>query len=215
MNNNNINQSKKNGKHLVLDLDESLVHTFSPEDGFSMFVKNMSPEQEKRLYILDFENGEALAGYIRPYIEVFLETAFNEFETVSVWSAGTQAYVHGIVDLIFKTNKPYFVLTRKDCNEMKLGYDNSTCRYKPLEIIYKNYPTHKEENTIIVDDRHDICALNCLNNIQVPEFMMTHLNWKSLVEDDTLKILTDWIKSEEFRNAKDVRLLKSKSPFKI
>ncbi len=207
---------KKNGKHLILDLDETLVHTFSDSDKFPEFITELTEDQKKRVYVLKFPNGEILAGYIRPGVEKFLEVAFKEFESVSMWSAGTQFYVQSVVDIVFKdTEKPKFVMTRKDCNEIKLKYDNSTCRYKPLEIIYDKRPEYTESNTLIIDDRHDICALNCMNNIRVPEFLLTSNNYEALLQDKTLFILAAWFETPEFRDAKEVRVIKSKSPFAI
>lgn len=207
----------KNGKHLILDIDETLVHTFSANDKFEDFISELSPEQTKRAYFLEFESGEGLAGYIRPYVEEFLKAAFEEFETVSVWSAGTYEYVHGLVKRIFKDDipAPHFIMTRQDCNEIKLGYNNEYCRYKPLEIIYRKHKTHTPENTLIIDDRDDICALNCLNNVRIPEFYMNSNNWKKLINDEKLIALANWFKTHEFKQTKDVRKLKSKSPFKI
>jgi len=210
----------KNGKHLILDIDETLIHTFSPEDNFPSFITDLTDEQKKRVYILEFNDGQVLAGYIRPHVEYFLNTSFDEFESVAVWSAGTHYYVHSIVDRVFglldsPLSKPKFVMTRKHCNELKLKYDNSMCRYKPLEIIYWRDSNHNESNTIIIDDRHDICALNCMNNIRIPAFDMNHLNFETMLGDDSLKKLADWFKTDEFRKEKDVRLLKRKSPFDI
>ena len=206
---------KKNGKHLVLDLDETLVHTFSPGDNFMMFIDILTDEQRKRIYSIQFEEGDLLIGYIRPYAEEFLKVAFAEFESVGVWSAGTSFYVHRIVEIVFKQQAPKFILSRDQCNELKVSNEEEPCRYKPLEVIYHRYPDHNEKNTMIVDDRHDICALNCMNNIRVPEFNLDSTNYQTRLKDRTLDILARWIQTDEFRNNTDVKLIKSKSPFKI
>lgn len=210
-----LSKMSKNGKHLVLDIDETLVHSFSDEDNFLSIISNLTAEQKKNIYVLNFKNGSALAGYIRPHLDEFLDTVFSEFDTVGVWSAGTLEYVHTLVNYIFKKHKPKYILTRKDCEEIKLKTDGPVVRYKPLSKIYALVPGATENNTIIIDDRNDICKLNCLNNINVPEFFMTDKNYKDMLADSVLKILADWIKTSEFRNETSVINLKSKSPFAI
>lgn len=210
-----VPREKKNGKHLVLDLDETLVHTFDEKDGLAEFVNYLTPEQRKRIYMIEFPGGDTLWGYVRPYAEEFLKVAFNEFESVGVWSAGTQYYVANIVQVIFKDQSPKFVMSRNQCNELKIKTEEIPCRYKPLEIIYRNHPDHTQGNTVIVDDRHDICALNCMNNIRIPEFNINNFNNSTMVNDITLLTLARWFQNPEFRDAPDVRLVKSRSPFKI
>lgn len=205
----------KNGKHLILDLDETLVHTFDPGDNLQKFIEKLSQEDRKRIYHIEFPGSDSLWGFIRPGAQEFLRMAFSEFESVGVWSAGADYYVHMIVELVFKEQQPVFVMTRNECNELRVKYEETPCRYKPLEVVYHKYPDHNEQNTVIVDDRHDICAYNCMNNIRIPEFKMDDMNYTIAAKDRTLEILANWMKSDEFRSAKDVRLIKSKSPFKI
>ncbi len=206
---------KKNGKHLILDLDETLVHTFGPTDNFIEILEKLTEEQKRRMYTIQFPEGDILFGYVRPYAEEFLKVAFAEFESVAVWSAGTNYYVHRIVEIVFKEQQPRFIMSRDECNELKVTDEEEPCRYKPLEIVYHRYSDHNEKNTMIVDDRHDVCALNCMNNIRVPEFDLNDANYQTRLKDRTLDILARWIQSDEFRNNTDVRLIKSKSPFKI
>lgn len=210
-----VPRERKNGKHLILDLDETLVHTFDEKDGLASFANDLTPEQRKRIYMIEFPGGDTLWGYVRPYVEDFLRVAFNEFESVGVWSAGTQYYVANIVQVVFKDQSPKFVMSRNQCNELKIKTEEVPCRYKPLEVIYHSYPDHNPANTVIVDDRHDICALNCMNNIRVPEFLITRDNYFTMVNDITLLTLAKWFQTDEFRNSVDVRLVKSRSPFKI
>lgn len=206
---------RKNGKRLIFDIDETLVHTFAPEDNFGAFYNNLTEEQKKKVYVIEFPNGETLYGYLRPGVENLLKVAFEEFESVSVWSAGTEFYVHEIVKLLFKTQMPDFVMSRNDCNELQLVKTEQVCRFKPLEIVYKKYPKYNETNTLIIDDRRDICKLNCINNIQIPEFLLTYDTYQTLLMDNTLDILANWFQTEAFRQSKDVRTIRSYSPFKV
>tara|TARA_R110002072_G_scaffold45565_4_gene126730 strand:+ start:12370 stop:13218 length:849 start_codon:yes stop_codon:yes gene_type:complete len=207
---------KTNGKHLVLDLDETMVHTFGHEAELASFIEELGELDKKRIKKLDFSDGSgSMWTYVRPHAELFLEVAFAEFDTVSVWSAGTYEYVHKLVDLLFVNRRPKFVMTRNDCNEIQVGNPDGACRFKPLENIYTVHPSHNRYNTLIVDDRTDICGFNCLNNIKIPEFSIGDHNHEILVGDFSLLILAEWFLSDRFRKTSSVQELKSYSPFRI
>lgn len=204
----------KNGKHLVLDLDETLVHSFDSGDRFHDFSGELTPEQQKRIYTIKFSDGD-IVGYVRPYVEDFLEVAFDEFESVGVWSAGTKSYVEKIVELLFRGRPLKFVMSRDECNELQIDKGDIPCRFKPLENIYASHPTHNDKNTLIIDDRKDICSLNCMNNIQLPMFRLDSRSRSVALNDCTLLILAKWFRSDDFRKSKNVKEIKSRSPMKI
>jgi len=212
-----IPRQQKNGKHLVLDLDETLVHTFEDMNAAGEFSEMIEGDEAKmaNFYSIDFESGDTMFGYIRPFADYFLDVAFNEFESVGVWSAGTKFYVETIVKIVFKGRPLRFVMSRNDCDELRVKTEEIPCRFKPLANIYKNHPDHTPSNTLIVDDRHDVCQLNCINNIVIPEFQITAGNAPILFRDQTLLILAEWFQTDRFRNTPDVRTLKSFSPFRI
>lgn len=203
----------KNGKHLILDLDETLVKTFDREDDIDQIP--MTPEQQKRRYVLEFPDGGVYKGYIRPYAEIFIKVCFDEFESVSVWSAGVKSYVEKLVDILFKGYTLKFVMNRDHCNELKTGKDDIIIRYKPLENVFAAYPELNFSNTYIIDDREEICSLNCMNNLAIVPFMMNSYNFAVTSQDITLIILARWLRTNILRNAKDIRTIKGKSPFKI
>lgn len=207
---------RKNGKHLVLDLDETLVHTFESGVELDKFVEGLENKNRLRNFTLPGLSN-TFWTYVRPHVETFLKGVFEEFDTVGVWSAGAYDYVHAIVAMIFpKDLKPAYIMTRNDCNEMRFVPGESVCRFKPLENVYQRMKKWglNERNTIIVDDRKDICAINCLNNVQIPAFYMNSENYEEAEEDASLLILLKWFKSQTFRNSKDVTYLKGKSPFR-
>lgn len=212
-----IPRQRKNGKHLVLDLDETLVHTFEDMNSAGEFSELIEHDEAKmaNFYSIDFPGGDTMFGYIRPFADYFLDVAFNEFESVGVWSAGTKFYVEMIVKIVFKDRPLKFVMSRSDCDELRVKTEDIPCRFKPLANIYKDHPGHTPSNTLIVDDRRDVCALNCINNVVIPEFLINAANAPLLFKDQSLLILAKWFQTEQFRNTPDVRALKSHSPFKI
>lgn len=208
--------NKKNGKHLVLDLDETFVHTFENEYDLDRFVGQLGSRDKERIKRLEFTDGTGYYWtYIRPYAEEFLEMAFAEFESVGVWSAGSYEYVHKIVDIVFTKQRPNYIMTRNDCNAVRTSKQEPICKYKPLKNIYDARPDMNPSNTIIVDDRHDICGYNCLNNIRVPAFIIHEHNATHMAGDISLLTLAEWFQTDYFRNAKDVRSIKSDSPFRL
>lgn len=206
----------KNGKHLVLDLDETLIHTFESGVELDRFVENLENKNRLKNFTLPGLSN-TFWTYARPHLETFLRGVFEEFDSVGVWSAGAYDYVHTIVKMVFPSDlKPAYIMTRNDCNEMRFVPGESICRFKPLENVYQRMSKWglNERNTIIVDDRKDICAINCLNNVQIPAFYMHSENYSEAEEDASLLILLEWFKSQNFRKAKDVTYLKGKSPFR-
>lgn len=209
---------RKNGKHLVLDLDETLVHTFEEERELEKFLDYLSPENKKRIHKFNLPGiRSTFWTYVRPNVEIFLEGVFNEFSSVGVWSAGTHDYVHTIVNIIFPSHlRPKYIMSRDNCNVMRFIPGEPVCRYKPLENIFrlKKELGMTQRNTIIVDDRKDICAFNCHNNVQIPAFYIDVDNYSEASADASLLILLQWFQSPLFRNSQDVTVLKGKSPFR-
>lgn len=205
-------------KHLVIDMDETLTHTFDGYDNYPAIEDELTEETRKTVYSMRFSDGTVMHTMRRPNLDAFMTSAFETFASVSVWSAGTSFYVHKTLDNIIPKWKPKLriILTREDCNSIKLDYDNSLCRFKPLDIMFKKFPDMNEENTLILDDRHDVCGLNCMNNILIPRWIPNAITWsRDLKEDQTLLKLSRWFRTDVFRTTQNVQKLKRFSPFPI
>lgn len=108
--------------HLVLDLDGTLVHTVAIDEIVGLQPGEEHPESPTSKLLL---NGKEHILFGRPYIREFLRFCFENFESVSVWTAGTQKYAEHVVETLFET-RPKLLWTRKDC--MLKG----NCHIKPL-----------------------------------------------------------------------------------
>src|SRR5262245_3605866 len=84
---------------LILDLDETLV--FGAE----------APLDRNA----DFEVGPYFV-YKRPFLDMFLEKAFEWFE-VAVWSSASDSYVQGVVNHILAGRQLRFVWSRARCTQ--------------------------------------------------------------------------------------------------
>src|SRR3989304_1474697 len=107
-------KNPRSDKVIVLDIDETLVHTFEDHE---IFNDSNLLELKRRIYhieIIDIDRSHVrgsgfvyqMSGIMRPYMKEFLEFCFKYFRFVTIWSAGTYSYVHSIVNEIFR-DLPY------------------------------------------------------------------------------------------------------------
>lgn len=176
-------------KAIVLDLDNTLLYTSNKKD---------IPEYNK--YKLDFGD-EVLYGEWRNGIKYFL-TKLDKYFDIYIWSAGEYEYVHKIVELL--NNIIYIpkdkVLTRDDCVTM-LTKDRYKVNQKPLSIFF-NKVKDKElnyKNTIIIDDREDVCEENISNHIKILEF-------KGIQDEELIKLADKLIKNRNINDVFDINI---------
>lgn len=208
----NVVSHRSSSPHaIVLDLDETLVHTFTDIEQAIEYGIFTDPELRSRSYYIELTDvsiekgtGEKtrLWGVVRPYTKEFLSFCFTYFRVVGVWSAGKKDYVEAIVELLFRDlSPPNFVYTFDDCYKEGLNYT------KPLEKLYRetNIGVFVPQSKILcLDDRDDVCRHNIHNAIIIPPY-----NPKNLEEikgdDDALKNLMIWLSRSDIRYADDVR----------
>jgi NLI interacting factor-like phosphatase len=208
--------SSKTDKVIVLDLDETLVHT--PRTEMSRYRElelNRLNELTPRIYVIQMRdavdargtgNITTMWGVIRPHAKEFLAFCFSYFKMVIVWSAGVYEYVHEISKLLFaELPQPHAILTRRDCTEVDGNYD------KNLHKLYDNdelgkYATPK--NTMIIDDRTVSYSTSCPDNgVHIPAYSPEPEipNMKS--DNIALLQLRAWLLRPEIRESDDVRTL--------
>jgi len=212
-------------KCLVLDIDETLVHTF--DDG-ERINKNMiwnDPnllELRRRIYEIELIDiagirGKGdyykMSGIMRPYLKEFLSFCFNYFKVVAIWSAGKYEYVHAIVNQIFK-DLPYpdAVYTRDDCELIDGSY------VKPLSkmIDREKHLNMSLNNTIILDDKNYTFYPNPQNGILIPGYYPSGASLdKLMIEDVALYQFIAWLNKylSQFSEAKDLRNLRMNAIF--
>lgn len=153
--------------HLVLDLDETLIHV------------SVTPVKE---YDFTFViQGSRYWGKKRPNLDLFLTFAFKRFQTVSVWTAATAEYAKRVVHAIMtpeQRKKLAFFKTRQDLTAPKGGP-----YFKPLSKLFKSSKAKKigmsPHNTVMIDDRDDVLRDNPGNGIKIPA-------WKGTKSDQYL-----------------------------
>lgn len=152
-------------KLLVLDLDETLIHStlsrLSYEESFSF----------DRYFV-----------YQRPLLEMFLNNIAMHYK-VGIWSSAGDDYVQAISDQIKPPGINYeFVWGRSRCT-LKRDMETDSFEYekKLSKLKKKGFPL---ENILIVDDTHQKAKSNYGNAIYVKEFTgdPTDLELKYLLE---------------------------------
>lgn len=167
-------------EYAVLDLDQTLVHTFNEEVPLSL-----SPSVRDRLFSLRIPPEEGLAsgvvydwwGIERPHLREFLSELDNRGIKVVVWSAADPIYVKQIVERIFQ-QKPILTLT---CDHIQQENDSYS---KPLSKVHSLIEGSSESNTFILDDREDNFMHNRSSGMLIPAYSPENSR-KELESDDT------------------------------
>ena len=169
--------NEKNKKTLILDLDETLVHSaFSPFTRKSDIELNIYIEGENRmLYVLK-----------RPYVDRFLLELSSLYEIV-IFTASISPYANPLLDELDKNKCIKYRLFREHCT-----YENGIY-IKDLKIFDR-----KINNMIIIDNN----PLSYNNNI---ENGIPILSWYENANDDELLKLLPILKYMSNPNLDDVR----------
>jgi TFIIF-interacting CTD phosphatase-like protein len=212
-------------KWLVLDMDETLIHTFSEGDEQSLEESKIMTNPSflpirKRVYnvVLDDApdkkgNDERLTvwGLKRPHLDEFLEFAFDYFQGVCVWSAGLAEYVRPVCDNLFQEiQSPALIYSQNKCQKHPEGFFE-----KPLELMIKDpiiSPYMTLKNTFIIDDRataYSHCNPN--NGIQIPPYSPKSNELR--MNDTYLLDLIRWFQTSKVINSQDVRNLDKSNIF--
>lgn len=189
-------------RHVVLDVDECLLHTFTDDLDWKLYRQlKANPETKHRVGKITF--GEHTVWFVkRPHLDSFLNFCFKHFETVSVWSAGIASYVEAVVAEIFKKRKPHLVMTRS--NVLNDSIHKDVYAYsKPLMFYFERMPQATRENTILIDDRKSNSKYDPENIIHVPVYDVTQDADEIMQNDSTLPNLEEWL--QRLEEGKDIR----------
>lgn len=139
-------------KLLVLDLDETLVHS-----------RKAPLDRPADFHVPPF------SCYIRPGATEFIRAASRWYE-VAVWTASTPGYAHRVVRQVFPdTVQPRFVLTRNHCRR---SYDAESRLYnvsKPLDRLEKL--GFDLSSLLLVDNRPDSYFEQPDNGIPIEDYL--------------------------------------------
>ncbi|HNW50693.1 MAG TPA: HAD family hydrolase [Prolixibacteraceae bacterium] len=144
---------------LILDLDETLIHSFEekPEEGFDFRIFHY--------FVVK-----------RPYLDQFLDECSRDFR-LAVWSSSSDDYAERMVEKIFPPGiKPAFVWGRSKATFRPVnGSDDFSCQgfshYDFVKRLRKIKPLgYSLERTLMVDDTPHKLIENYGNAIYIKEF---------------------------------------------
>jgi len=150
--------------HVILDIDGTLVHTVAQHEGM-IFGE---PDYE------DFDLH--LCSYKRPGLDAFINFCFTHFQSVSLWTAGTQEYAEFIARSIAPLGYQFmFVLSRIHCKDHPLHEGTLVKDMTDLwnSDIAKTFNIN-EDNSFIIDDNEDYCYCNPRNAIVIKTWKYLH-----------------------------------------
>ena len=128
----------------------------------------------------------------RPYLSDFLNSCFDIFDTVSIWSAASEDHVKSIAEQILPLDQQWlFVRHSKHCHKKYssgfVGIYGGVITEKRLRNIWKS-KTYRglgitKTNTIIIDNTPSVCIRNYGNAIYVETFI------EDPKDDELLKLI--------------------------
>jgi hypothetical protein len=215
---------EKTGKTLVMDLDLTLIHTFTDIRSITRLnvFNTKNKELRERIYVLSLHDVVDISGSgvfsmmwgtYRPEWNRFREFTRKYFSNVIIWSAGQPRYVDQITDILFP-DPDYQPIVVYNYNQCVIEEDNI---YKPLDLLY-NDPRLKgicdPTNTLVIDDRDDTFSHNPENGILIPPFKVNATRESIMNNNDiALLQLEEWLCREEVANCSDVRTLNKEHIF--
>ena len=213
-----ISSNPLTDKCIVLDLDETLVHSCE-EDHLLRELGIWSDPRliglRDRCYNMNIDDvvgplgkGEKsqIWGITRPHAREFLQFCFRYFRIVAVWSAGQTKYVDAICEYLFKDlEPPHVIYSYPECD------NNGGVRTKPLRKMFEEPPLRGmmlPENTLAIDDRDTtFLSPNPHNGIVIPAYE-PNIDVQSLFQDDTALLeLMDWFSKPDVMRSKNVQSL--------
>ncbi len=220
----------KSSKNLLLDLDETLVHTYGELEKFDDILDyNLALKSKPYIVNTPYLDGDIIIhnkmwGTTRPWMSEFLLECFKNFNKVIIWSAGTDRYVRETLKIIMShLPEPHAIFTREACLNDKYNFT------KPIEYLSKQAPELglTLKNTIIIDDRFANFSHNPNNGILIPQYRpitIKRAKGKSYEEkkkkaidnhnnDIHLKSLNNWIQSSGVLTTEDVRSIDKSNIF--
>jgi len=123
---------------VVLDLDETLVHTISPDA--------LTPQLSTSFQT--FPIGSDYVALKRPYLDEFIKEVFEISFPVIVWTAAERNYAEEVCRNIFKNRPPAKIYARENCERKK---DHLK---KPVQNILTDFGNFVDSDRMVaLDDR--------------------------------------------------------------
>ena len=211
-------------KTLILDLDETLVHSWENPKFLETYKIYQDPSVYRLFHpigspqiaysmLLEMPGGSQsrIWGLHRPHLYEFLSFAAENFDLL-VWSAGISPYVDEITKQIFLESglmSPKLIWSRSNCQNYNGLY------HKPIseileELSRRPYTTFNIDPkwTLVIDDKPHTFLSNPANGVLIPQYHPgKDPSLEQLLDrsDTALLKLKRWLERPEVKNAPDIR----------
>ena len=218
-------------KTLILDLDETLVHSYENPSFVDSYRIYTDPTIYRKFHpigthqicysmFLDVKlsgSPHRIWGLTRPHLHEFIHFAGEYFTNIMVWSAGVGPYVEEIVKSIFLESgfpPPKIVWNRDHCSKYKDMY------HKPIhelitDVARRDHLKMDPRWTLILDDKVHTFMGNPRSGILIPQYFPGKSRPNEVPSmddildrsDNALLKLKEWLELPETRYSQDVREL--------
>ena len=152
--------------NVFLDLDNTLISAEAIED--FPFARPGIKEKAVQFTIHDMDGYYIV--FERPGVQEFLDWLFSKYN-VSVWTAASKDYALFIIDrvILTKPNRQLdYILFSYHCDLSKKIYKS----HKKLQLVFDTFklPGYTPDNTIIIDDLHEVQKCQPNNAFQIHAF---------------------------------------------
>ena len=159
-------RDKAFSKTLVLDMDETLVHSVRVPSNYSVNPRQdggMFAERRGSTIFLEWPDGFLLRVYLRPGLDEFLRFCAANFEVV-LWTAGIKSYADEVVKKIDTRGRLFKHVITRDSKWFHNASDGQGY-VKDLSKLGRSL-----DSTVLVDNSPFVCRYNFENSIIVSDW---------------------------------------------
>jgi hypothetical protein len=141
-------------KLLVLDLDDTLIHTCSPSQPTPRWVHHRMVSRYRL--------------YLRPGAREFVGWALDSFAAVGIWTSANTAYATAMLrSVVDDFDRLAFLWSREQCVPLTPGEDQLVWHKDIARLVELGWP---RERILIVDDKPEGLVGGEANLIPMPRF---------------------------------------------
>lgn len=140
------------------------------------------------------DSDQNLNIYPRPHLKKFIEFLFENFKSVSIWTAADESWLADVYETVLVPLLPEgkdfnLLLSKKHTKKLYTSY-SSFIRHKPLSYMYSICPEMNQQNTIIIDDSPHNFHENPNNGFTIKPFSLYNPDDKELLY--VIKLLKEY-----------------------
>lgn len=197
------NLCEKNHQYIVLDLDSTLLCSSDIGDTEEYLQSYTEFNNRGMLDMVYHKDDWQRITHFRPYLQEFMYYCKFRFKDVIIWSAGGDEYVEGMCEEIQNLVPITFkLILTKSATDFPDDQPNGR---KDLQKVYCAMPACNSKNTFIIDDHETTFLTDPDNGILIPEYQTADIF--NPTPDINLKILMEWMQTEEVVTSRDIREL--------